>query len=115
MSVLLCADISCETSVTSERASLLTARTLPICHVDKSCDQCYSGVRRLLESCTVTAARYGAGGYTEFRHWIPAWPGRCQWRFPRSGVGYWSKGFVSGITPFGSRPNLEGVKLRETT
>ena len=76
MSVLLCADISCETSVTSERASLLTARTLPICHVDKSCDQCYSGVRRLLESCTVTAARYGAGGYTEFRHWIPAWPGR---------------------------------------
>ena len=61
----------------------------------------------------VTAARYSADGYTEFRHWrnrrTRNGRGRCQWRFRKlravTGVG----GFVSGITPFGSRVDLARV------
>ena len=61
-------------------------------------------------------ARHGAGGYTEIRHWRNRQIcNGCHAARPlpvagnRAGGGYWSRGFVSGITPFGLRPDLARV------
>ena len=88
---------------------------------------CYSGDCPL----RVTAARYGAGGYTEFRHWRNRRTcngrGRCQWRFrklaavtggssvelPHLGCGPTSRGWSAvGEETWGARPPLRALTVR---